>query len=615
MGARAKQVSVSHTPENYNPSSVNAESHFTAIDSALGTAGIAQAYDISVFFAGAPSDGQTMARQIIPRDVTVNPANAGIAASVTAPTAETTYDILLDNGSTAVGSVTFEAGSNAAIIIWEGDEEIVAGSTLTIVAPTPADATHEDITFEIIGTITGQADVYDFGGSFEGMPASEEVVGSFYVPRDIQLDGNVLQMAVDTAPTANATFTVTTDDGGTAGPVEIGTVTFIAGAKIAFITVNQTFNTINNTINRNTVINIIAPTVVDLTLAEITFAFTSIQLFSFTSYDISFFYGDTFLADQIVYNTVINQTIIVNQTNTGGARAVTAATGNVTLDILVDGVARGTVFFAAGSVDGVIEWDVEHEFIIKVDAEIQFVAPSSADPTLAGVTLTLAAEETSEAEASIYTGLCAKSAYWLTLPSDIYVSIPSTTSTIEISNTANIRVGMAIRFVQNFQFFYGIVVSIVDNVSITIAGAPFSTSDDVTSLAVGDASRVIQVRYFIQGVYAAAANPILASVGGQFDLWAQSEAYLVTYSVQHGVDDSTSNPSVNLDIAGSTVSTANSNNGVQVSSGGWSDNPDVAINTSNYAVDFRQDLEVVVTVAGGTGDAEDLSVVATYVLR
>jgi len=612
MGARAKQINVGLTPENYSPSSAHAESHFTAIDEALGNAGVNQVYDISAFFAGAPSDGQVVARQIIPRTVSINAENAGVAASITAPTADVIYDILLDDGSTAVGSITFDAGQNTAAVSWEGDEEIVAGTILTIVAPTPADSTHADISFEIIGAVPGQAEIYDFGGSFAGAPTSEEVVFSYFAPRDIQLESDTpVRMVADVAATATSVFDVQIDDGGTAGPTNIGTLTFTAGSKIAFFTLTVNFTTINF----NTLIQIIAPTTIDVTLQEFTFSFQSIQLFSFTSYDIAFFYGDTFLSDQVIYNTIVNQTIIVNRTNIGGARAITAATSNATVDIVIDGDVRGSVFFAAGSVEGIIDWDFSKELIIKVDSEIMFIAPSSADPTLAGVTLTLAAEETTEAEATVYEGLCLKSAYWLTLSPDTYVPTPTSTSTIEISSTVSIRIGMAIRYVQNAQFFYGVVVGIVDDTQITIAGAPMSTSDDITNLAVGDASRVIQRRYFIQGVYAAAANPILASIGGQFDLWAQSEAYLVTFSAQHGVDDSTSNPSINLDIAGSTVSTANSNNGITVSTGGWADNPDIQIDTNNYVVDFRQGLEVVVTVAGGTGDAEDLSIVATYVLR
>lgn len=616
MPGRAKQIAVSATPLNYVPLDDNVEEHLIGIDETLSTIGVKQAYDISGFFVGAPNDDQILVQQILPRDVTVNPQDPGFAVSGIAPTAEVIYDILIDDGSTGVGTVTFEAGSNNGVVEWVGEETILAGEVLKIVAPSVADATHADLTFEILGTIVNAQEAYDFGGSFAGVPASEEVVFSFITPRDIELDEVIpVRAAAEVATTADSTFDVVADAGGSEGLVTIGTLTWVAGARIAFFTfVTNNFIT-NNVINRNTLIQIIAPTTIDVTLSEFTFSFQCIQINSFTSYDFNFFLGNTLVASQVIYNTVVNNSVIINQTNIGSAYALTPAGVDTTLNIVVGAEVRGSVYFPAGSNEGFVEWDNSRDVVIPADYNLQVVAPDPVDSSIADITFALGGEELTAAEARVFTELCLKSAYWATVDPDAYTPTPVSSTTINISVTVGIKVGQPVRYVQDNAFYYGIVTTVTTDTSISIAGAALSTMTEVTLLQIGDASRIVEKRYLISGQYANPGPGSLLAASAQFDRWTYSTAYLVTYSIQHGVDDSTSNPLINMVIDSNLISTDNSGNGTQVSSGGWSDNSAVQIDTDFYQVLYQDDLEVELTNAGGTGDAEDLSVIATYVLE
>jgi len=98
--------------------------------------------------------------------------------------------------------------------------------------------------------------------------------------------------------------------------------------------------------------------------------------------------------------------------------------------------------------------------------------------------------------------------------------------------------------------------------------------------------------------------------------WSGPKAYLVAFSgVQMTVDTGTE-PKINIQINNAAVSTADSNNGIQLStSGTWVDNSAIAISTTNYDINRGEELEVDCTAAGGTGDAENLTVQCVFVLE
>jgi hypothetical protein len=186
---------------------------------------------------------------------------------------------------------------------------------------------------------------------------------------------------------------------------------------------------------------------------------------------------------------------------------------------------------------------------------------------------------------------------------------------LSMSSTTYMYEGLPVKFTYGSTDYYGIITAVAANVSITIAGAPLTTGVAPSALYVGTQSHVEQVEFLVETAYGAAAQDVFADVTLQTHRWRKGNAYLVTFGAAHGVVDSgAAQPKINITVGGSVVSTADTNNGIQLSTAGtWVDNSAVAINTTNYKIEMDDEIDIEVTAAGTNGDADVLSVACMFV--
>ncbi len=193
----------------------------------------------------------------------------------------------------------------------------------------------------------------------------------------------------------------------------------------------------------------------------------------------------------------------------------------------------------------------------------------------------------------------------------------TSTITMNADLTAYIKVGMPIKFKLSGTYYYAIVTTSAASL-LTIAGAPLTTGDgDLSELWIGKPERVVNIAMQVTSTYADGAEAnLLAADMNTYLAWRLQKAYCVSFSATQKSVDTGTEPKVNLQINNAQVSSADSGNGVQLSTAGaWVDNSAVAITVANYDINWGEELEVECTVAGGSADAEDLTVIGIFVLE
>lgn len=116
----------------------------------IGTGG-GRPYDIGAMVTGVPDADAVCLRYAFPREVTfaadfdLSQGVAGVAA-----TAQTDFDI--QQNGVSVGTMTFAASATTATFDMDDETVFEVGDVLTVVAPSPADATLADISFVLAGT-------------------------------------------------------------------------------------------------------------------------------------------------------------------------------------------------------------------------------------------------------------------------------------------------------------------------------------------------------------------------------------------------------------------------------------------------------------------------------
>jgi hypothetical protein len=205
---------------------------------------------------------------------------------------------------------------------------------------------------------------------------------------------------------------------------------------------------------------------------------------------------------------------------------------------------------------------------------------------------------------------------WNLIAVDKYTDVPASTQQLTMSDTSDLVVGQALRYRIGGTDYYSIVDSITPNTNITITGAPFSGV--LTDLYAGLREKSVQVDFFVQGIYNDnISTDLLLSHMGQYYKWFNGKAYLVGFSATHRQADLTVQAKINVSVSGNSISTNDANNGIQMSTAStWVPNPNVAINTANYAVARGSTVTVRCTsVGGGTLNALDLSLSCFFVLE
>jgi len=224
----------------------------------------------------------------------------------------------------------------------------------------------------------------------------------------------------------------------------------------------------------------------------------------------------------------------------------------------------------------------------------------------------------------VQSGVTKKAAYsvvrdylrWQLIAAASYTTTPASTSRITMSDTSAFLVGLPVKYTYGAVTYYGIVTAVSANAYIDIAGAPLDTGVVLTALYVGLPEMVMQVDFYVDANYGDGAADLLATDMFTYFKWRNPAAYLVKFSVVHATADTgVAQPKINVKVAGSSVSTNDSNNGIQLSTAGtWVDNSAVAISAANYDIAAGDAIEVRCTAAGTNGDASDLTVSCLFVI-
>lgn len=205
---------------------------------------------------------------------------------------------------------------------------------------------------------------------------------------------------------------------------------------------------------------------------------------------------------------------------------------------------------------------------------------------------------------------------WGQVDTDRYTATPASTSRITCSNTADFAVGIPLKYTYGSVSYYGIVKAISEGSYIDVIGAPLNTGSDLQALYVGTPEAVCQIDFFITGTYGDGTADLLSADMATYFKWQGPKGYLVAFSAAQETADTGAEPKINVKVNTAAVSTADTNKGIQLStSGTWVDNGDVSINTSNYDINRGEAIEIACTEAGGTGDAENLTVSCIFVME
>ena len=191
----------------------------------------------------------------------------------------------------------------------------------------------------------------------------------------------------------------------------------------------------------------------------------------------------------------------------------------------------------------------------------------------------------------------------------IYTATPDSTSRILMSNTTGLAVGMPVIYEYLSTPHYGMIGAISANVHIDVIGAALDTGEDLEALYVADAERMVQMDFYVDGTYGDGTGDLLAADMNTYFKWGLATARLLTLRGIHVTDDTTTQPKINMTVNGNAISSNDTDNGIEIGTS-WVDNPPIAINQSYYIIDPGDDIEINCTVAGGTGDAEDLTISA-----
>lgn len=211
----------------------------------------------------------------------------------------------------------------------------------------------------------------------------------------------------------------------------------------------------------------------------------------------------------------------------------------------------------------------------------------------------------------------------------VFAINPTAPSTSTITTTEDlttiIKVGSPVKFITTdaisgsgsgssadiVEVFYAMVTAVTSNL-ITISGAPLSTAaGQLLAVFVGEPELVAMLSMFVSGTYADGLDDDLLATDMLSPFkWMQSKYHLVRVSAVQMTVDTGTEPSINVQINNTDVLTTDIQLGA---SGTWIDNSAVAFDTDAYDANLDEEIEVACTVAGGTGDASDLTVQCYWV--
>ncbi len=277
-------------------------------------------------------------------------------------------------------------------------------------------------------------------------------------------------------------------------------------------------------------------------------------------------------------------------TNSGNAYGFYIG-GSMTVKVAGDDIIAADGNSIAGTLDGTYSLNQEN-FVVTGIATLgdgSTLATSAAPTTDAMITNKKYVDDNDEKR---WTTLTATTDFSMTAP---------TTSTITMvtDQTANIKVGMPLRYTISSVVYYGLCSAITSNL-LTIEGAPLTTgAGDLTALAYGQPEMVTTLRDFYAG------NLVTGDDQGSPALkWQEGEAYIVKMIGQLEVAPTgTNDVRVSAGIGGATTDLLNSP--VYLELGATNEiQSGVNINTSNYNIArgekvFENIDQIGSTIVGG----------------
>ncbi len=196
---------------------------------------------------------------------------------------------------------------------------------------------------------------------------------------------------------------------------------------------------------------------------------------------------------------------------------------------------------------------------------------------------------------------------WTEVANTRYTATPASTSSITMSDTAGMAVGLPVRYrLVDGSLLYGVIIAVAPDALISVAGAPLSA--DISRLDLGLPDQIAIIPISILGAFATNDTSTLLLNNGLFARWNNGPAFIVSFSIRQRFNDDTSQPRINVLAGGLLVSTDNGNDGPALGIGVWVNNGAVSINTTNYALTNREDFELKLTKTGGTENSADLAV-------
>lgn len=195
---------------------------------------------------------------------------------------------------------------------------------------------------------------------------------------------------------------------------------------------------------------------------------------------------------------------------------------------------------------------------------------------------------------------------WRTVPGSVYNPAPVDTNTLFVYNSGFFAKGDPIRFSVNSQTYYAQIIDVTSS-TISICGAPLV--GQINKLEIGTQSLVNGQQIVIYGNYGLNTGPLISSINGSLVTHSRGNAYLVSVGLADRVPDSTESPLINLKVGSNYVL----NSGIQPGSLSAPNYSGIDINTDEYLMGFRALIEIDCVQAADTGDAEDLTVILTYI--
>jgi hypothetical protein len=198
---------------------------------------------------------------------------------------------------------------------------------------------------------------------------------------------------------------------------------------------------------------------------------------------------------------------------------------------------------------------------------------------------------------------------WKLVTAANYTAAPASTSTITmlVDMTTSIKVGMSLKYTIGGTVYYGMVSAIAAGL-LTVNGAPLG--GDVTNLCY-DGGEIRQMQVTIPGAYEDASNTALITSDLNSNLiWKLPTSYLVWFSVYSDVHDSGAHGQASVRINNTEVNTTAGGETIAADTTWYPTVVNIA--TAAYDINPGEALEVT-CVAGGNGDATDLTVAMVFV--